>query len=119
MIDWVDVGLVEWAAFFRDGGTGLGYPSCSAEARVYSGGGGGTDSYVPNIVELIEAAVLSMDNEMRAVVKVAYMSNDNRAYQAGILTQKLGKPVTRQRLAEMINSSHVYIEGFSRCLKTF
>ena len=114
MIDWIDAGLYEWAAFFRDGGSnGLGYPSCSAEARVFTGGGGGSDSYVPDVVQLIEQAVLNMDDEMRLVVKVAYMSNDNRAYQASLLTQKLGRSITRQKLSEMIGQAHRFIHGFS------
>jgi len=117
MINWVDDGLCQWAAFFRDNGTGLGYPSCSAESRVFTDGGGGSDSYVPDMVKLIEQAVLNMDDEMRTVVKVAYMSSDNRAYQAALLTQRLGRSITRNRLTEMINLSHRFIDGFAIGMK--
>lgn len=118
MIDWIDAGLNEWAAFFRDGGTGLGYPSCSAEARVFAGGPAGSDDYVPPLVQLMETAVLSMEPEMRTVVKVAYMSSENRAIQAGVLTQKLGRSITRQKLSEMITQSHRYIAGFAAGVNT-
>ena len=117
MIVWVDCGLERWADYYRDGrNNGLGFPSCSAEVRVFIGGGMNAvpDQHVPEMIALMESAVLSMDDDMREIVKVSYMSGGNRHNQAGYLSRKFKKNITRSRLTELINQAHQYIEGYSR-----
>lgn len=116
MIDWVDSALVRWAEYYRDGRDyGLGYPSCSVEARVFQGGAGSRlTADVPEQVAFIESAVLSMDINMRLTVRVAYMSSCERGDQARYLSKQLKARISRQRLAEMIHQAHRYIEGYAR-----
>ena len=118
MIDWVDIALQRWGDYYRDGNNGLGFPSCSVEARMQAGGFSQDnkgaqvpDLYVPQDIEKTEFAVLSLPDELRAAVNVSYTTRGTRQQQAKRLTKTLGQRVSRDRLNKMLDQSHQRIAG--------
>ena len=113
-VDWVHEGLFEWGEFVRDNKGALLYPSQSAEQGMAGGSGVVIEPDMPDSVAMMEQAVLLLPDKLLVVVKSVYMNRlDNQVDQARRVSRelKLDKPLSRQRLGEMVYQSHLVIAG--------
>ena len=123
MLKWVDDDLVAWGKFFRDSNNGLGYPTCTTDARMQQGcvgndnkGKQAMDGYVPERIAVTESLVLAMPHEYIAVAQVAYMVNGSLERKAGVLSRRLMRRISRRNFSNMLENLHHRIEARAEVL---
>ena len=116
-IGWIDDDLDKWGRYMGGRDSGMGFPTCSPEARAGEGTASKqvADGFVPIDVARMERAVLAMgkkDSDLSAVVKEFYMTGHTREVQAKRLSAKLDRNISRRTLCELVDRAHYFIDGY-------